>query len=52
MRTYEDAYWHPETVSRGDVLVDLLFGERVVESVFFQDGQWQFTTAARVHEPA
>jgi hypothetical protein len=52
MRPYTHAIWHPESVNRGDVLVDPLFGEVVVESVFFQDGEWHFTTSARQHEPA
>lgn len=52
MRPYADAFWSPVTVCRGDVLIDPLLGEVVVESTFYQDGEWHFTTSPRQYEPA
>jgi hypothetical protein len=53
MRSYADAIGNPETVIRGEILFDPFFGEVVVESVYFQGGDWHFTTTSEgEHEPA
>lgn len=47
-----DAIVHADLLHCGDIVTDPLFGERIVTSVFFQNGEWHFTTSVRQHEPA
>lgn len=53
--SYAFAYHHPAGLNCGDVLVDPYFGDLLVDSVYFRDGRWQFTTTQlrkEAHESA